>query len=310
MSTVGWTKRMRGATLAGAAGLALVLAGCGSSDPLAEPSEPAGEETTGGSETIVVGSQAYASNEIIAEIYAQALEGAGFEVERKFSIGQRDAYLPSLESGEVDLFPEYTGNLLQFYDAGTEARTADDVYAALTEVLPEGLTALDQSTASDQDSYTVTAEFAEENGLTTIADLADVEGPLTLGGPPELEERPYGPTGAKELYGVDLEFSATGDTTVEELLAGTIDVANVFTADPRIETENLVPLEDPEGLILASNVVPIASSDIAEEIADVIDPISAALTPEGLVGLNVQNTVEQRSPEDVAAEWLEANGLG
>jgi osmoprotectant transport system substrate-binding protein len=307
MGTMRWTKTLRGAGMVAALGLGLALAGCASSDPLAEPTDEA--PTASGGDTIVVGSQAYPSNEIIAEIYAQALVGAGFEVETRFNVGQRDAYLPSLESGEIQLFPEYSGNLLQFYDPETEARTPDDVYAALTEALPDGLTALAQSTATDQDSYTVTAAFAEENGLESIADLADVEGPLTLGGPAELEERPYGPKGAKDVYGVDLRFSATGDTTVEDLLAGTIDVANVFTADPRIETEDLVPLADPEGLFLASNVVPIASSDIAEDIADVIDPISEALTPEGLVALNVQNTVDKRSPEDIASEWLEANGL-
>ncbi|OCG74400.1 ABC transporter substrate-binding protein [Microbacterium sediminis] len=294
--------------LASTALLGLALAGCASSDPLA----PAGESPSdgGSGDTIVIGSQAYYSNEIIAEIYSQALQNAGFEVEEKFNIGQRDAYMPSLESGEIDLFPEYSGSLLQQqYDPETTARTPDDVYAALVEALPEGLTALEQSAASDQDSYTVTAAFAEEHGLETIADLADVEGELTLGGPPELEERPYGPAGAKEIYGLDLAFSATGDTTVEDLLAGTIQVADVFTADPRIQTEDLVPLEDPEGLFLASNVVPIASSDIADEIAEVIDPISAALTPEGLVALNVQSVEEQMSPEDIAAGWLEEQGL-
>lgn len=292
--------------LAATTAAALAMAGCGSSDPLATETE----EPSGSGDAIVVGSQAYYSNEIIAEIYAQALEGAGFDVEREFNIGQRDAYMPSLESGEIDLFPEYTGSLLQQqYDPETEARTSDDVYAALVEALPEGLTALEQSSATDQDSYTVTAAFAEEHGLTTIADLAHVDEPLTLGGPPELEERPYGPSGAKEIYGLDLQFSATGDTTVEDLLAGTVQVANVFTADPRIQTEDLVPLEDPEGLFLASNVVPIANSDIAEEIAEVIDPISAALTPEGLVALNVQSTEDQMSSEDIAAAWLEEQGL-
>ena len=292
--------------LAATTAAALAMTGCGSSDPLAtETAEPSGS-----GDAIVVGSQAYYSNEIIAEIYAQALEGAGFDVEREFNIGQRDAYMPSLESGEIDLFPEYTGSLLrQQYDPETEARTSDDVYAALVEALPEGLTALEQSSATDQDSYTVTAAFAEEHGLTTIADLVNVDEPLTLGGPPELEERPYGPSGAKEIYGLDLQFSATGDTTVEDLLAGTVQVANVFTADPRIQTEDLVPLEDPEGLFLASNVVPIANSDIAEEIAEVIDPISAALTPEGLVALNVQSTEDQMSSEDIAAAWLEEQGL-
>lgn len=293
--------------LAGTAILGLALAGCASSDPLAPESEaPTGDA----GDTIVVGSQAYYSNEIIAEIYAQALENAGFEVDRKFSIGQRDAYMPSIENGEIDLFPEYSGSLLQQqYDPETTARTPDEVYGALVEALPDGLTALEQSTATDQDSYTVTAEFAEEHGLTTIADLADVEGTVTLGGPPELEERPYGPMGAQDVYGLTLEFSATGDTTVEDLLAGTIQVANVFTADPRIQTENLVPLEDPEGLFLASNVVPIAASDVADEIAEVIDPISAALTPEGLVALNVQSTQDRMSAPDIAAAWLEEQGL-
>ena len=232
------------AALAAAASLA--LAGCSSSDPLDSGSTDGGD--TGSTESIVVGSQAYYSNEIIAEIYAQALENAGFEVERQFQIGQRDAYIPALESGEVDLMPEYTGNLLQYFDAETTARTADDVYAALPDALPEGLTVLDQSSATDQDSYTVTSAFAQEWDLVEIGDLATVDGTLTLGGAPELAERPYGPTGLKDVYGVDVEFSATGDTTFEDLVAGTVQVANIYTADPRIQTEDLVVLEDPEGL--------------------------------------------------------------
>jgi len=294
-----------GAALAATA--ALVLAGCSSSNPLGEETSGSGGEPAG--DTIVVGSQAYYSNEIIAEIYAQALENAGFDVERQFNIGQRDAYIPELESGAISLFPEYSGNLLQYYDGETEARTPDDVFAALQEALPENLTVLEQAEASDQDSYTVTAAFADENGLTTIADLANVTEPLTLGGPPELAERPYGPTGLSEVYGVDVTFSPTGDTTVENLVAGTVNVANVFTADPRIETQDLVVLEDPEGLFLASNVVPVVNAEIADEIADVINEVSAALTADALVALNVQSTEDQMSPDDIAAAFLEENGL-
>lgn len=285
---------------------ALALSGCASSDPLAEPGPDDGAAT---GETIVIGSQTYYSNEIIAEIYAQALEAADFTVERKFNIGQRDAYIPSLENGEVTLFPEYSGNLLQFFDADTEARSPDDVFVALAEALPDGLTVLEQSTASDQDSYTVTRAFAEEYDLQTITDLAEVGEPLTLGGPPELAERPYGPSGLKDVYGVDVEFSGTGQTTVDELLAGTVNVANVFTADPRIQTDDLVVLEDPKALFLASNVIPVVSTDVAEEVAAVLDPVNAALTPEGLVALNVQSTVDKDSAADIAAQWLEDNGL-
>lgn len=304
-----FTARKSRIALVGAAALAasLVLAGCSNSNPLEE--EPAGEGSGDGGDTIVVGSQAYYSNEIVAEIYAQALEAEGFTVEKKFNIGQRDAYIPELESGAVDLFPEYTGNLLEFYDPEATATSPEDVYTALQEALPEELTALDYAEASDQDTYTVTKEFAEANGLATIADLAKVTTPVTLGGAPELEQRPYGPAGAKEVYGVDLQFSATGETTLESLLAGEIQVADIYTAAPAFQTEEIVALEDPENLILASNVVPIASSDVADEIADVINAVSAELGADDLVALGVQSTEDQMSPDDIATQWLEDAGL-
>jgi len=285
-------------------GAALALSGCASGDPL-----DAGTNDAADGDTIVIGSQAYYSNEIIAEIYAQALENAGVEVERKFNIGQRDAYLPELEAGTVSLFPEYSGNLLQFYSPDTTATSSDDVYAELKDALPKGLTVLDQSPATDQDSYNVTKEFADANNITTIASLADVKVPLTLGGNAELAQRPYGPTGLKDKYGVDVAFTATGDTTVEDLLAGTVNIANVYSADPRIQTENLVTLDDPDGLFLASNVVPLVSSDVADEVADVINAVSAKLTSEGLIALNVESTVDEKSPDAIAKKWLTDNDL-
>ena len=167
---------------------------------------------------------------------------------------------------------------------------------------------LDYSSATDQDSYNVTAEFAEENNLTSIADLAGIDG-LILGGAPELAERPYGPTGLSEVYGVEVELDATGDATVDALLQGVVNVANVFSADPRIGENNLVTLDDPEGLFLASNVVPLASTDLPAEAVEIINAVSAALTPEGLVAMNVESRVNTRSAADIATEWLTENGL-
>ena len=112
--------------------------------------------------------EAYCSTEIVAEIYAQALEGAGKEVERKFNIGQRDAYMPQLEDGAIDVFPEYTGNLLQFFKDDTKARASDEVYKELEAELPDSLAVLEQAKASDQDSYTVTRKFADENELKSM----------------------------------------------------------------------------------------------------------------------------------------------
>lgn len=291
------------------AAAALVLAACSASDPLEPETEDTGGEESQVSGSVTVGSQDYYSNEIIAEIYAQALEHAGFDVERQFSIGQRDAYMPSIEAGDISIFPEYTGNLLQFYDPDTEARTEEDVYEELQEALPENLAVLDQAEASDQDSVTVTKEFADEHDLSSIGDLADLDEDLTLGGPPELAERPYGPEGLESVYGVEVEFNATGETTVEELEAGTVDLANVFTADPRIQTLQLVPLADPEGLFLASHVVPLVTADMEDDLAPVINPISEALSADALVGMNVQSQSDQKSPQDIAELWLEDNGF-
>jgi osmoprotectant transport system substrate-binding protein len=290
------------------AAAALALSACGSSESLGEPADSG--ESSGGGDTIVVGSQAYYSNEIIAEIYAQALEAAGFDVDQQLSIGQRDAYMPDVESGDIDVFPEYTGSLLEYIsDDEVDVTSPDDVYAALQEALPESLTALDFAEASDQDSYTVLKSFAEENGLTTIGDLSKVTSEVTIGAAPEFEQRPYSPAAAKEVYGVDLTFSATGPTTLESLLAGQIQVADIYTADPAFETEEIVALEDPENLIISSNVVPIVSSDIADDVSDVLNAISAKLTGEELVALNVLSTVDQQSSADIAKKWLEDNDL-
>lgn len=300
-------KRTGLAGLALATGLVLSACAADTPAPTAAPDETP-EAPVAELAAVVVGSQAYYSNEIIAEIYAQALESAGYSVERKFQIGQRSVYLPELESGAVTVFPEYTGNLTQFYAPDTTVTQADEVYDELVGVLPEQLTALAMSPATDQDSYNVTAEFAAANGLTSIADLAGVEG-LILGGAPELEERPYGPAGLLERYGVTVAFDATGDITVEALLEGVVSVANVYSGDPRIAEHGLVTLADPKGLFLASNVVPIVSSDRAEELAPILNPISKALTAEGLVALNLRSTTEQLSSAVLAAEWLEENGF-
>ena len=276
-------------------GTLIGLAGCA---PTATPS----------SEPIVIGSQAYYSNEIVAEAYALVLEDAGFTVERKFSLGQRDVYVPALVAGEIDLFPEYTGNLLQFFVPTATETAADDVYAALATSLPDGLTALAMSPASDQDSYNVTQEFASANSLESIADLANLAD-ITLGGAPELAERPYGPAGLLEKYGVTVSFEATGDTTVESLVAGIVDMANVYSADPRIQQLGLVTLSDPLGLFLSSNVVPIASEAVNADARALIDAVSAAMSAEDLVALNVRSVDEKLSAAVIAREWLVSEGL-
>ena len=240
------------------------------------------------------------------------LEDAGYDVEREFEIGQREVYMPELEAGEIDVFPEYTGNLLQYLDGDSEASTSEEVEAELETALPEGLTVLAPAEATDQDSYTVTAEFAEENGLESIADLAELED-LTIVSNSEFETRPYGPQGASEVYGAEISLLAVEDSggqlTLNALLDGEAEIANIYTADPAIEENDLVVLEDPEELILPQNLFPLVSENVDEQAQTLLEELSAALTQEELLELNARSVDEQASAEEVASAWLQEQGL-
>lgn len=307
------SRPVRRSLLAVAALSALALTGCGSSDPLGGAESSATTDGGGSGEAIVIGSQQYYSNEIIAELYAQALEAEGYTVEREYQIGQREVYLPELESGAIDLLPEYGGNLLQYYDAEATATTAEEIQEALGEVLPEGLRALPHAEATDQDSYNVTREFAEEHSLSSLADLQNVDQELQVAANSEFETRPYGPEGLSEVYGVDVTVvpveDSGGPLTVKALVDGDVQLADIYSADPSIETEDLVTLEDPENLILPQHVTPIASEDVDEEAAAVIEEVNAQLTADELIGLNRQSVQDQASSADLASAWLTEQGL-
>ena len=297
-------------TMATIAASTLALAACGSAESVGGNAST--ESSENGQTTLVVGSQDYYSNEIIAEAYAQALEGAGFAVDRQMRIGQREVYMPELEAGSIDVFPEYTGNLLQYLDQNASARTSQEVYDALATALPMGLRALDQSPATDQDSYVVTSTFAAEHSVTSIGDLAGA-GPLVLGGNSELETRPYGPMGLAQTYGVTVSFTPIEDSggplTIKALKDGDIQLANIYSSDPALAEGTLTVLEDPDGLFLASHVVPLASSRVNDDAAAVINRVSGALTSTDLVEMNRASTVEQKSASQIAHDWLISEGL-
>ncbi len=304
-------KKGRLAVAAVAVGAMLTLAGCASGDPLSPGDGSTASGSSGG--TIVIGSQQYYSNEIIAELYAQTLEANGFTVDRQYQIGQREVYLPELEKGTIDLMPEYTGNLLQYYDKDTTAHGVDGVYSALAKAIPSSLHVLDQAPAQDQDSYNVTKKFSEEHDLHSLADLANVGGTITIAGNAELATRPYGPTGLKSEYGVDATVTPIQDSggplTVKALTDGTVQLADIYSADPAIKANDLVTLEDPKGLILPQNVVPLATAKVTAKAADVIDSVSAKLTTEQLIELNSLSVDKKESSSVIAKDWLTKNGF-
>lgn len=302
-------------TVARAAGLVLtagLLAACGGggSDPLEGSS---GDEAP--SDTIVVGSANFSENIILAEIYAQALDSAGVKTEKKLNIGSRETYIPALQDGSIDLIPEYTGNLLLYFNADTKATESEEVYQALQEALPGPLVALEKSSAEDKDVLVVRQETAQKYDLKSISDLKSVDDQLVVGGSPEFAERIPGLKGLQEIYGLDFKdfktLDAAGPLTVTALKDGDVDVTQLFSTQPSIEQNNFVALEDPKHIHIAQNVVPLASKDkVTPTVEKTLNEVSAKLTTEGLSTLVKRVDVDKENPRDVAADWLQQNGVG
>jgi osmoprotectant transport system substrate-binding protein len=291
-----------------AVGVAAALAGCSAGDPT-----QSGGDSSSSSDTIVVGSQQYYSNEIIAELYAQVLEKDGFTVDRNYNIGQREIYLPQMQKGKVDVMPEYSGNLLQYYDKESTAKTPDEIAAGLKDALPSGITALAAADATDQDSYTVTKAFSDKYDVTSLADLKNVSEKLTVGANSEFGKRPYGPTGLKSDYGVDVGLTAIEDSggalTVKALKDGTVQLADIYSADPSIKANDFVSLKDPKNLILPQNVTPIVTKKVDSKAQDAIERVDRVLTTDALIKLNSESTVDKEKASTIAKKFLESKKL-
>lgn len=296
------------------------LAACGSGDPLDSGSgsddpgtgtenadETAG--TAGGGE-ITVGSANFPENVLLAEIYAAALSDAGLDVSTTLNIGSRETYVAGLEDGSIDVIPEYTGGLATYLNPEITVTSSEEVLADAEENLPEGLQLLEISSAEDKDSLVVTGETAEELGLTSIPDLEEHAADLVLGGPPEFESRPNGVDGLAEVYGLEFaqfrSLAAGSNLTVQALVNGQVDVANIFTTDPAVGENGFVVLEDPESLFAAQNIVPLIRTDAVDPaVEEALDEVSAALTTDNLTDMMVQVVTEGQDPADVAREFVD-----
>ena len=308
----------------GVGGVTLGAAACGSSDPFEEDQDDAeqgggddgsddGSDGGGEGGDLVVGSQAYYSNEIIAELLAQALEAEGYTVDRQYQIGQREVYMPELEAGSLDVLPEYLGNLLQHYDSAAQNGAAEEIHSALEEDFPDGLRVLSFAEATDQDSYTTTSEFAQEHSLSSIGDLAGVDEDLQIAANSEFEVRPYGPDGVSEVYGVEVSVvpveDSGGPLTVQALTDGDVQLADIYSSDPAIAANDLVVLDDPESLILPQNVVPVVTEKVDEAAEAAITAVMDELSADDLVELNRRSTEDQAASSEIASEWLTDKGL-
>jgi osmoprotectant transport system substrate-binding protein len=302
----------RGLTLA-AALLAAVIALVGCTEPGAggSPSGP------GAKETIVVGvSGAFAENQIVAEMYAQVLEEAGYRVERQFDLRSREISQSALESGRIDVKPEYLSSLLLYLDRNAEASgDPDGVADQDRQVLqPRGITVLTPSPAQDTNMFVANATTARRFNLTTMSSLAPVASQLTFGGPPECPQRPFCIAGLHTVYGILFwdftPLDAGGPETIAALKSDEVQIGLLFSTDPSIEQIGFVPLADDKHLQNAENITPVIRSErLNDEIRGSLDAVSAQLTTEKVTDLVGKVVIDGQDVASVARAFLVENGL-
>ncbi|UKA58285.1 ABC transporter substrate-binding protein [Arthrobacter sp. FW306-2-2C-D06B] len=294
-----------------AAATAIALSACGGGDPMSSTNN--NSPAAGSTDSIIVGSADFPESQLIAKIYAEALKSKGVKVTEKPSIGSREVTIPALKDGSIDLMPEYGGALLQYLDASTKAVTSDEVTKELSTRIPSGLTQLTASKAQDKDVLAVKKETADKYNLKSVSDLQPAAKDLVLGGPPEWKTRINGVAGLKSVYNLDFkEFSALdagGPLTLNALLSGQVQVADLFSTDPAIAANNLVALEDNKNLFLSENIVPVINQKKASDtVKTVLDKVSAALTTDDLIQMNGR-TAKFEDMGQIAQDWLKSKNL-
>jgi osmoprotectant transport system substrate-binding protein len=305
------------------------LAACGDDNKTLEGSgeTSAGETSASGSAdkgSVTVGGQDFTEELVLTSIYKQVLENAGYDVTVK-TVGTRDVYVPSLSRGSIDVVPDYLAGITDFLQAeenGADAPivSSNDVektLAALKQLAePRGISVLQPSSATDQNAFFVTQDFATQNNLTTLSDYAALNEPIKLGAPPDCEGRPDCEGGLTQVYGFDitqivpLDFASA--QVKDAVTRGEVDMGETGTTDGTLDALGLVILEDDKGIQPAQNLTPVANSDFLNahpDIPTLLDPVSEALTTEDLAALNLKVDANREKPDDVAAEWLQSKGL-
>ena len=281
---------------------------------------------------IRVGSKQFTESLITAKLIIKALENAGYTVTDQTPLGGSDVNRAALLSGEIDAYPEYTGTALSNYliNEGVEvpegmSQTTQESYEFVRDYDAETnrLSWLEPAPANNTFAFAVTQAFAEENGLATVADLADYVnggGEVMMATSDEFAQRPDGIASFESTYGFDLAndqlliiAGASPAQTEQALSEGSngVNVAMAFATDGAIQAYELTVLEDPDGAQPVFQPTPVFRSEVIEanpDISEILNPIFASLDNETLQELNTQVDVDGESPNVVAETYLQSLG--
>ena len=299
----------------------LFLATACAGDDLAEDPTATPETSDGGGGDVSISGQAFPEAELVASMYAQLLEDAGYTVEVNL-VDTRDVYMQQFP-GQIDVVPEYVGGIVDFLnvtenganaDPLTTSDAAESIGNAESLLEGQGITLLEPSGATDTNAFFVTQEYSEENGVTALSDLEGET--VTLAAAPDCEGRTDCAGGLEDVYGIDIEevlpLGFASPQTYESVLSGESQLGLTSTTDGTLESQGLVLLEDDQAIQPAQNLVPAVSTEFLDEHPDVEEPLNAlmaALTTENLTELNGRVAVDRETADDVAQDFLVEQGL-
>ncbi|MBN1094153.1 ABC transporter substrate-binding protein [Blastococcus sp. TML/M2B] len=289
------------------AALLLVAAGCGG--PVAEPAADDG--------TVRFASYDFAENQILVEVYAEAVRRQGLPVSVTHGIGTREVVSPALQQGVVDVVVDYLGTALAFArpEFTDPPVGPEEMHAVLARTMGgRGVQVLTPSAAEDQNGFVVTRAFAAQHGVRRLSDLLPLAPELAFGGPPECPDRPFCLLGLERVYGLRFGTVLTMPTrgaTLEALLSGQVQVGMLETTDARLAVAPVTLLADDRALQPRENVVPMVRADVArrwgEPLRAALEETSARLTTDQLVELNRAVELDGASPAEAAAAWWDTH---
>ena len=274
--------------------------------------------------TVKIGSVGFDEARVMAEVYGQALEANGYNVNRDgMGLGDRKVLLPALESGKIDLQPEYIGSGLAQGYGGTSTNDPDKNRTELQKILDTkggGITVLNYTPAVDTNSLVVRKETADPYKLAKWSDLTAVQDNLKWGLATDCPANPVCAGALKSAYGVDttkIDVTLIGACTTQmsdALDKKTVDVAELCSTDPLIITKGWVRLEDDKHTQPADNIAPLVRNDLLAKtdkaaFSKILDDVSAKIDTPTLADLYKQVAVDKKDAKDVAAAWLKANGF-
>ncbi len=278
--------------------------------------------STGGSgATIKIGSDGFDEARVVAEVYAQALEAAGFTVDRAgIGLGARAVTAAAIESGQIDLKPEYLGGGLAYY-GGTPGRSSAENKANLQAALAGkggGITVLDYTPGQDTNAFVVRQETADQFQLAKMSEVAPVQNELKWALATDCPTNPLCAQALKDEYGLEPTdvtlLAPCSGPMAEALLNKTVDVAELCSTGPEIKSNGWVVLEDDKGTQPAENIAPIVRNDLLAKVDrakfdKALNDVSTKIDTQTLADLYFAVTIEHKDLKDVASAWLKSVGL-